>query len=646
MRILPLADIDVVTLNVFSWAALQPSEDEYDFSDLDRIVDQVSANGMKICLATATGAHPAWMARKYPDILRVDIEGRKRKFGGRHNSCPNSPTYRKYAARLARRLAERYGKRDNLVAWHVSNEFGDACYCENCEKAFRVWLKARYGTIENVNRAWNTAFWGHTFYDFDDIVVPNNLSEQWNWHRTTFQGITLDYKRFNSESLLDCYRLERDAIRPVSPNVPITTNLMGFYFDLDYHRWAREMDFIAWDNYPSPTEPFTRTAMSHALMRGLKQGQPFWLMEQTPSVTNWQPYNALKRPGVLRLWSYQAIAQGADTAMYFQMRRSLGACEKFHGAVIDHCGHENTRVFREVAAFGKELTALGDAILGSVVKNRVAILFDWDNWWAIKYSAGPSVELDYPAEALKYYDAFARENLSADVVAVDADLSRYRVVVAPVLTMVKPGVADRLKAFARGGGTVVLTFFSGIVNETDIVTTKGYPGELRDLAGVWVEETDALIPGSSNSVTVADGPLAGDWPAEILCDVIHPETASVVGVYGRDFYAGTPAVTRNEYGAGECWYVCTSVKGEFLRRLAKAIAAKHGIEPVFPVADNLEATYREKDGRRFVFVLNHGDAPIDVTMPFAGVNLLDGIARKAGEVARIAAKDVWIVEMK
>lgn len=349
MQMLKDAGIDIVTLNVFSWARLQPNETTYDFSLLDEIMELVRANGMKVCLATSTAVHPAWMAKKYPDILRVNFQGIKRKFGDRHNSCPNSPTYRKYAARLAGKLAEHYKDYDNIVAWHVSNEFGGECYCENCEKEFRVWLQKKYRTIDALNQAWDTAFWGHTFYDWDEIVVPDMRSEHFETDRTTFQGISLDYRRFMSDSMLECYELEEKAIKEVIEDAVVTTNLMGFYKPLDYFKWAKKMDFVSWDNYPSNEDSYAKIAMAHDLMRGIKGGEPFALMEQTPSVTNWLPYNALKRPGVMRLWSYQAVAHGADTVMFFQMRRSIGACEKYHGAVIDHAGSRQARVYKEVA---------------------------------------------------------------------------------------------------------------------------------------------------------------------------------------------------------------------------------------------------------------------------------------------------------
>ena len=492
MRLMKLAHIDVVTLNVFSWAALQPSEDTYCFDKLDRIMEKVTSNGLKVCLATSTSAHPAWMARRHPDILRTEFNGMKRKFGGRHNSCPNSPTYRKYAQALAGKLAERYQSYDNIVAWHISNEYGGECYCENCERAFRKWLQEKYQTIDAVNEAWDTAFWGHTFYDFEDIVLPNMLSEHFAVNRTTFQGISLDYRRFNSESILDCYRLEYDTIHAITPHIPITTNLMGNYQPLDYQMWAKYMDFVSWDNYPAYNDTLEVTSFKHDLMRGLKQGKPFALMEQTPSVTNWHPYNALKRPGVMRLWSYQAVAHGSDTIMFFQIKRSIGACEKYHGAVIDHAGHENTRIFREISALGAELDKIGSLTLGARTDAKAAIVFDWDNWWATDYSAGPSVNLHYCDEILNYYKAFNNLNIPVDLISVEDDLSAYRLVAAPVLYMVKPDYDEKIRRFVQDGGTFLTTFFSGYVDDHDLVTVGGYPGKLRDILGIWVEEEDAL----------------------------------------------------------------------------------------------------------------------------------------------------------
>ncbi|MCL2209233.1 MAG: beta-galactosidase [Treponema sp.] len=647
MRLFTLAGIDVLTINVFSWAALQPSEDEYNFSVLDEIIETISVAEMKICLATATATHPAWMARRYPEILRVNADGSKRKFGDRENSCPNSGIYRMYAGRLARKLAERYGKLENIIAWHISNEFSGYCYCDNCQNAFRQWLKKRYKTLETLNAAWNTSFWGHTYHDWEDIVSPSFLGGEWTGHQHRISGScqiqSIDYRRFYSDSLLDCYLVEVRELREITPQIPVTTNLMGTYWDTDYFKWGKHMDFIAWDNYPWPDCPYTRISMNHALMRGCGNGKPFSLMEQTPSVTNWQPYNSLKRPGIMRLWSYQALAHGSDTVMFFQMRRSRGCCEKFHGAVIDHCGNENTRVFREVAALGEELKKLGDAFLDSRIVSQTAVLYDWDNWWATSISAGPTIDMNYPEEVYRYYDALAKQNYSVDIIGVDTALDNYKILYAPLLYMVKPGYAKKLKRFVNNGGILLTTYFSGMTDERDLVTQDGYPGELRELCGIWVEETDALLPDQKNGFVIKDGELAGTWKAEMLCDIIHPEGAEVIALYESDFYAGTPALCRNNFGKGQVWYFGARPQQELLDRVTALICGGQEIKPVFPVTEGIEAVCRIKDGKEFVFVLNHNKNDMKITISEASRDIITNKKFDADECFLLPAAGVLIL---
>jgi len=642
MRLLKLAHIDVVTLNVFSWASLQPDEDTYCFEKLDKIMETVRKHGLKVCLATSTGAHPAWMARKYPDILRTEFNGMKRKFGGRHNSCPNSPTYRKYSVRLATKLAERYKDYENIVAWHISNEYGGECYCENCEKAFREWLKNRYKTIDELNRAWNNSFWGHTMYDWEDVVLPNMLSEHFADDKTMFQGISLDYRRFNSDSILECCKLEYDALKAVTPDIPITTNMMGTYKALDYQKWAKALDFISWDNYPSNEDSIASIALRHDLMRGIKQGKPFALMEQTPSVTNWLPYNALKRPGVMRLWSYQAVAHGADTVMFFQMKRSIGACEKYHGAVIDHVGNGNTRVFREVSALGAELDTIGDLTLGARTPAKAAIYFDWENWWAIEYSAGPSVRLHYIDEILKYYTAFNTLNIPVDFIGVEDELSSYNVVIAPVMYMVKDGYDEKIRNFVQNGGSFLTTFFSGYVDKNDLVTVGGYPGKLRDILGIWVEEEDALPEGVTNSFLYNDV----TYPAELICDLLHTETAVSYCGYESDFYKGMPVITENRFGKGNAYYIATSSNESFYEKFLKDICEKAGVEPVADTPKGVEATIRENEKGVFLFLLNHTDEEQSVNLIFGGTDIIRNVDYPDGDIVRLAAKDVVILRKK
>lgn len=642
MRLFKLSHIDTVTLNVFSWAALQPDEDTYDFDRLDKIMDMVRKNGLKVCMATSTAAHPAWMARKHPDILRTEHSGMKRKFGSRHNSCPNSPTYRKYSVALAEKLAERYKDYDNIVAWHISNEYGGECYCENCEKAFRRWLKEKYKTIDELNRVWDTAFWGHTMYDFEDVVVPNMLSEEFNWDgiRTNFQGISLDYRRFNSDSMLECFRLEYDAVKKYTPDIPVTTNLMGSYKPLDYQKWGRCMDFISWDNYPGYDSYPAQVAMQHDLMRGLKQGKPFALMEQTPSVSNWHSFCKLKRPGIMRLWSYQAVAHGADTVMFFQMRRSIGACEKYHGAVIDHVGTEHTRVFREITALGEELDKIGNELLGSRTNSKVAIVFDWDNWWAAEYSAGPSRLINYCGEVTRYYRALSEQNISVDFVSVEDDLSSYKFVIAPMLYMCKDGFDKKIRKFVKEGGCFLTTCFSGYVENHDLVVTGGYPGRLKDILGIWVEESDALPEGEVNSFTYK----GKTYPAAILCDLLHLQGAEGLSYYESDFYQGMPVLTCNQLEKGKAYYVASSSDEEFYRDFLGEICKELEISPVIKAPEGVEATVRENKNGSFLFLLNHNETVAEVVLNKDGTDLISGRSYRAGEKVMLDKAGVAIIK--
>lgn len=621
IRIFKKASINSATVNVFSWAKIQPSENCYDFEELDQIIEKLSTEGFDIVLATSTAALPAWMFKKYPEVARTDYDGRHHKFGQRHNACPNSLVYQKYAERLATKLAERYGENPQVTCWHINNEYGGECYCDNCEKAFRVWLKDKYQTIEALNKAWNMEFWGHTVYEWDEIVLPNALSEGIGYDKTAFAGISIDYRRFNSDSLLKNYMMERDAIRKIDPTTPITTNLMGTFKGLDYFKWAKEMDLISWDNYPAYNTPWSLVAMTHDLMRGLKQ-QPFMLMEQTPSQQNWQPYNSLKKPGQMRAQSYQTIAHGADTIQYFQLRRSIGACEKFHGAVIEHVGHEDTRVFRETAALGAELAQLSD-IIGTQTQAQVAVIFDWDNYWALEYTSGPTVDLKYVEQIHRYYRYFHEQNIAVDLVPVDADLSKYKLVAAPVLYMIKEGMQERLTDFVKQGGALLTTYMSGIVDQSDNVHLGGYPGQLRELAGIWVEEIDALAPEQSNGVSLVNEELTGT--SNLVSDLIHLETAEALAHYTSNFYAGMPAVTKNMFGDGTVYYFGGQLEDQLQDQLFKTIVEENDITPVIEEATKLEVACRENAEAKFFVIINFHEEAQPLPAMFVGkTDLLTG----------------------
>ncbi|RAO47930.1 Beta-galactosidase [Micromonospora saelicesensis] len=645
-RLFDTARIDLVTLGVFDWALTQPAEGTYDFTLLDRIVERASAEGRGICLATGTGAHPPWLAKAYPEVTRTDFEGRKHRFGQRHNSCPSSPVFRRLSTELARRVARRYADTPAVLAWHVGNEYGGACYCALCAAGFRDWLRHRYGTLDALNEAWYTTFWSHTFTDWDEIEPPSALTEHWRGpDHTAFPGITLDYLRFTSDAMLTNFRDEKEAIRESSPTLPVTTNFMGMYRPIDYHRWAPHLDFVSWDNYPPDDGSAARMALTHDLMRGLKDGQPFWLMEQTPSCTACRDVNPLKRPGLMRLWSWQAVAHGADAVLFFQLRASRGASEKYHGAVIGHAGRSDTRVFREVAELGAELERLGPASLGARTPARVALLFDWDSWWALELSDGPSRLVRYQQVVLAYHRALWDAGVDLDVVAVTADLSRYDVVVAPALHLLKGDLPQRLEAVATRGGSVLTTYLSGRVDENDQAFLMDVPGPLGQLMGVRVDEWDARGPEVVNPVRLGDGADQVDVDARLLFELVIPQGAQVIGTYQADFYAGTPAVTRNSFGAGDGWYVAAGLDQAGVSSVVRQVLARHDLLGPYPDVPDLESAVRvAADGSRLLFLLNHRAEPVEVTARTCGVDLLTGDRTAAGGALRLPAYGVVVLE--
>ena len=430
VRLMRLAGVNTVCIGIFAWAALQPDEATYDFSWLDRVVEVLGDGGIGVCLGTATAAHPAWLSAAHPDVMRVDELGRRHQQGVRMQYCPTSPDYRSLGQALVTRLAERYGDNPALRMWHVSNEYGPSCYCGRCAARFRLWLEARYGSLAAVNEHWVTAFWGHTYTTWDQILPPGPLGEM------SIQGLSLDYRRFVSDMNLECYEGEAAILREQTPTVPVFTNFHGTR-DMDYFRWAPHQDVIAYDSYPQPTDPPEKTAFRFDLMRGLADGAPWLLLEQTPSQTQWQPHNVLRRPGEVRLHSYQAIARGSSGAMFYQWRQSRGSEEMHHGAIISHSGRADTRVFGEIAAMGEELATLGSTLSGATHSARVGLVLQLAKPVGSRLLSAPQSRSRLRAEVLHYYAALRRRNIAVDVhLATDTPLGQHDLVIAPLLQMV------------------------------------------------------------------------------------------------------------------------------------------------------------------------------------------------------------------
>ena len=560
MRLMKLAEVNSASVGIFSWAELEPFEGVFDFSFLDRIMDKLAENDISVVLATPSGARPAWMSYAHPEVLRVNADRTKNLHGERHNHCYTSPYYRKKTSEINRRLAERYKNHPALTVWHISNEYGGECHCELCREAFREWLKVKYNNdLSELNHQYWAKFWSHTYTDWAQVEPPSPIGE------TNTHGLTLDWRRFVTCQTVDFMKNEIAPLKEITPDIPVTTNLMGTYFGLDYFKFKDISDVISWDSYPAwhsgnDVALASDVAFLHDLNRSIK-GRPFMLMESTPSIVNWNEVNKQKRPGMHILSSIQAVAHGADTVQYFQWRKSRGSSEKLHGAVVDHCGHENTRVFREVAELGGILKKLSD-VAGTRTTSEVAVIFDWENHWAIDSLLGLGADTKrYEATCKAHYNAFWKRGISVDVIDSDCDFSRYKLISAPMLYMTKPGVIEKIRDFVKDGGTFVATYLTGWVNENDLCHLGGFPGgELKDVFGIWSEELDSLWPQDSNSVKTADGAA---YSAVEYCEVIHPKTAQTLAVYEEDYYAGMAAVTQNAYGKGTAYYIAFRDTGEF-----------------------------------------------------------------------------------
>lgn len=638
MRLFNKAGINLLTLPVFSWAKLEPDEGVYNFGWLDEIIDKIWEHGIHVCLATPTTAQPAWLSTRYPEVLPVDIAGRKRTHGMRVFFCVNSLKYRERAAAIAEEMAKRYAHHPALAMWHVSNEYGTYCYCPNCQARFRLWLRRRYKTVEGLNEKWHTTFWGRIVTSFEEVTLPTETNDDYRFN----PAIQLDYMRFVTDSTAECFLNEYQVLKKYNPEIPIQTNMSGYIKKLDQFTMTKNLDIVGWDNYPWPDDPPYFVAMKHDIMRGLKGGQSYVLTEQSPNQQNWQPYNLLKRPGEVRRLSYQAMAHGADTCLFFQMRQSIAGQEKFHGAIISHSGREDTRVFRESAALGAELDRIGDAFLEGRTPAKAAILFDWNNWWALELSSGPSKDMDYLKTVSLYYETLFRQNIAVDFLPYDAELTDYRLVIAPMLYMTKEGVAERLERFVREGGTLVTTVMSGLVDENDRCVFGSYPGKLKDTLGIWVEETDALRPYEKNSMKTEDaaGMSKEEYDCGFLCDIIHPEGgAQVLARYGADFYAGVPCLTVNDFGEGKAYYIGTQPEQAFLEEFVRNICAVSGLKPLYEAKEGVEMTLRVSEKAEVVFVINHNreEAWVDfgqeeLTNLLNGESLTGKIKISAGDV--------------
>jgi len=619
VRLMREAGVNLVSLAIFSWSRLQPREDAWDFDWLDRVMDLLHEGGVRVDLATATASPPPWLSHAHPEMLPVLADGVRLWPGARQHYCPSSPVYRSASARLVEAIATRYANHPALAMWHVGNEFGchvAACWCDVSAEAFRAWLGHRYGTIDKLNDAWGTDFWSQRYSKWEEIVPPRRTP---TWPNPTQQ---LDFMRFSSDELLECYDSERAILARHSPAIPVTTNFMQFFKPLDYWKWAEREDIVSDDVYQDPLDPDAGmgAAMAGDLMRSLGGGRPWVLMEQTTSRVNWREINAAKAPGQMRLWSFQAVAHGADGVMFFQWRQSRAGAEKHHSAMVPHGPVESSPTWHEVVRLGSELKRMDD-LCGARMQADVAIVFDWESWWALELPSKPSTRVRQMDQVETYYQALFDANITVDFARPADDLSRYRLVLVPNLYLVSDEAAANLAAFVEAGGTLVISFFSGIVDPAEHIRLGGYPKPFQDLLGLHVIDFHPLSHGQDIGLQLADGSMAR---GEVWSEDIRLRGAEVLATFSTTQLAGRPAITRHSAGQGTAFYLGTQPDPKTMTRVLEMAWASAGVEAAATVPGGVEAVRRSGRGKTFLFLLNHRDVAVDVPIAGAGTNLVDG----------------------
>jgi beta-galactosidase len=637
VRLMHESGVNLVSLGIFSWSRLEPQQGRFDFAWLDRIMDMLHEGGVRVDLATATASPPPWLSHAHPEMLPVTADGVRLWHGARQHYCPSSSVYHNAARSLVGALAARYANHPALAMWHVGNEFGchvAACYCDVSAAGFRAWLQERYGDIESLNRAWGTDFWSQRYSDWDEVLPPRRTP---TWPNPSQQ---LDFMRFSSDALLECYDIEHAVLTEKSPGVPVTTNFMRFFKPLDYWKWAEREDVVSDDVYQDPADPEAgmRSAMASDLMRSLGRGRPWIRMEQTTNRVNWRDVNVPKAPGQMRLWSYQAVARGADAVMFFQWRQSRAGAEKFHSAMVPHGRPESSPTWHEVVKLGRELGGL-DAVCGSRVTAEVAILHDWDSWWALELPSKPSIRINHVAQLESYYRHLFDANVTTDFARSSDDLSAYRLVLAPSVYLISDEAAAKLTAFVEAGGTLVMSFFSGIVDPFEHIWLGGYPAPFRRLLGLEVVDWLPLSDGEQVVLRFNEGAMAR---GDLWSEQIAPAGAEVLARFSGSSLDGQPAVTSHRFGQGRAIYVATRPDPAAMARILKSAVSEAGVKPVLEAPAGVEVVRRSTPRSSMVFLLNHRDGHVEVPLSDPGVNLVDGSEVHRG-LFRLGPRGVAII---
>lgn len=640
-RLMAEAGVNIVRLAEFAWSFLEPQAGHFDFEWLDHCLEVLHPHGIQVILGTPTASPPPWVMAMLPDAYRVNDNGLRQTYGNRGEFCPNHAGYRERGQIITRAMAEHYIQHPAVIGWQIDNELGGRCYCNTCQAKFQSWLEARYGTLGTLNAAWGTAFWSHIYTEWSQIPMPLETSGVPN------PGLYLDYHRFMSDTFVNFQQEQMDILRQICTKHVITHNFMGFGFDqINYYDLAKTLDFVAWDNYPRTSWHLHKevdhayVALGHDTTRGFK-GKPFWLMEEQSGSGGWQTVGMNPRPGEMRLWTYQAIAHGAEAMVYFRWRAArFGTEQHWHGVLYQH--GQPGRCYQEFKIIGHELMRVGAQFLGGESRNQVAIILSYEARWAFRGQPNHA-NFDYTILFSSYYKALYRRNIGVDIVPPNADLSRYRLVIAPAVYVLTQETADNLRSFVQNGGMLVTTARTGVKDEANAVINGYLPGLLAEVCGVEIDEYDVLPADVTVALKLTLPGMAAQFAhARLWFDVLRPTTAHTIAAYQDEYFSGSTAITHNSFGQGQAVYVGTLGDDNLHDIVLGWALESSGIKPVLSTPQGVEGTQRWQGNRGLLFLLNHTELVQEVALEKSYVDLIRGVALK--ERVKIGPRDVFVLE--
>ena len=613
------AGFNIVRIGEFSWGLCETADGQFDFGWLQRVMDVLGKHKIQVILGTPTAAPPAWLTQAHPEILPVDETGCVKHGGTRRAVCLNSDVYWNYSKRFVEKMARTLGAHPQLVAWQIDNSLGghftESAFNDDTRRDWHLWLEAKYETIERLNELMGLRHWGQIVSAWNQVPMPMAAPTVHN------PALVLNWNRFCSDTIVQFVKMQADILREITPERPVTTNLRALRHRFDHFDLAAELDFVSIENTAAIKAKPAEIACEIDMLRSLKKNNVrtpdgesgFWVMEQKAGNVSWQDVNSLVRPGVLRMFAYQLISRGANAILFFRWRQPRVGTEIFHGAVLPHNLAGSRRVFDEIAHLGEELKVLAPALKDTKVSADVCILFSHDSEWVLAQPNQPTKLFNLREHIQLIYNSLHDRNVLVDFARPNEDLAKYKIVFAPSLHLLSDGEADRLKLYVQNGGTLISTFNTGLVNENNIAPDNGYPHDLTDLFGLEVQEFDMLPPGEDNHLTFKGAFQTSHMhPARVWCDLIEPKGCQILATFGKDFYAGKPAITMNTFGLGKAIYIGTQSHQHFYHDLVAWLRQMSGLHPLLKVPENIEVSMREKEGSRVYFLLNHQASPVRI----------------------------------